>query len=191
MSEDNLSENVVHGNVVAGDAELTVGRQVDDAQHVGHEHSRHLLRVRLALEYLHVADVLVSGHTCRFLVYGRSHNGLDLARSRHFPRLEHPLDGRLARRGGQLSKLDTGIVQILRVHHVDDSGLTGNIFQAVRHPAGSFQSGDFNGVVDRRNVSHHERAALFVDGFVLKGLGGDFGPDSGWVAHGDGDKWSV
>ena len=74
-----LSKNVVHGYVVAGDAKGAVGGQMHHAQVARHQHCGDVGGSRLALEYLHVPDVSVSGGGARLLVDGRCGDGGDLA----------------------------------------------------------------------------------------------------------------
>ena len=136
VGELQLGENVVLRDVLYGAHERSVGGQVHHAQVAGGEHGCHLLGAREALIQLHMSNVFVPGGPGGLLVYWRRGNGLDVAGEGHLPCLEDPLNGGLARGGGNLAGRHVLCVEVARVQ--DRHGVGGRLSRGryLRHFVG-------------------------------------------------------
>ena len=98
-----------------------MGRKMDNAKGVGHEHRGDLFGPGLALEDLHMADVFVARQAAGLLVDRRRRDSLDVAGSGQLAGLEHPLDRRPTGLGRYPALLDGVVAEVLQIEDVDSA----------------------------------------------------------------------
>ena len=182
-----LAQDVLARHVVAGDSQRAVGGEMHYAQRARHEHGRHVRRLGLALEYLHVSDVFVAGEAASLFVDGRCGYGGDFAGRRQLAGAEYPLHRRPPRRRRDFAVCDLGEVQIFEVENVNRPAQAADVCGVVNRSGVPVRADEVERRAHRRRAAHDERTALLINPIILKRLRDDFGSNAGGVAHGYGD----
>src|SRR5439155_1061122 len=133
------------------------------------------------------ADIVRAGGLERLLVDGGGHDGADRALHGQPRALFDVLDRGAAARGGDLAEGDLVTPQVLHIEDVDGAAHADSVGGPGDGADREGLAGDLRALFDGPGGADDDGRAEAIDALFGERLGDDFRPDTGGIAHGDGE----